>query len=145
MVIHANSTKKRLFGRRDGNAMIETSLCFMVMMTVFLAIMEFGWGFFNFNFVSYAAQEGARYASVRGSLCVSPCVPAYGTDNVQTEIRRQAVAMNTNQIAVTTTWTPDNTPGNTVTVNVSYPVPPLLNWLMGSNTITASSTMRIAQ
>jgi hypothetical protein len=60
-------------------------------------------------------------------------------------VRNQAVVIDASQITVNTIWTPNNTPGNTVTVNVSYPIPPLLGWLMGSNTITASSTMRIAQ
>ena len=63
------STTRRLFGPRDGNAIIETSLCFMIFMTIFLAIMEFGWGIFNYNFLSYAAREGTRYASTRGSQC----------------------------------------------------------------------------
>jgi Flp pilus assembly protein TadG len=137
-------TKRRLFGARKGNAIIETALCFLLFTTIFLGIMEFGWGIFNYNFVSYAAREGARYASTRGSQCQSPCSQA--TSNVVRDvIRGQSVAMDTSQISVTTVYDPDNKPGNTVTVNVSYPIPPLLGWLMGNITVTASSKMRIAQ
>jgi Flp pilus assembly protein TadG len=116
----------------------------MLFMTFFLAIMEFGWAVFNYNFVSYAAREGARYASTRGSQCQSPCTQAT-TNIVQAFIRNEAVAMDTSLVAVTTTYAPNNTPGNQVTVNVSYPIPALLGWLTGGATITASSTMRIAQ
>jgi Flp pilus assembly protein TadG len=139
-------TKKRPFGPRDGNAMLETSLCFMLFMTIFLAIMEFGWAVYNYNFVSYAAREGVRYAATRGSQCQSPCTQATA-DIIQTLIRNQAVVMDASQIAVDTTYPDGNkkTPGNRVTVNVSYPVPPLLGWLVGGLTTTASSTMRIAQ
>jgi Flp pilus assembly protein TadG len=136
--------KRRLFGARDGNAMIETALCFMLFTTIAFGIMEFGWGIFNYNFVSYGAREGARYASTRGSQCQSPCAQATETV-VRDYIRSQAVAMDTSQISVTTTYDPNNTPGNTVTVNVSYPIPTLLGWLMGNMTVTASSKMRIAQ
>ena len=137
-------TKKRLFGPRGGNAIIETSLCFLLFMTIFLAIMEFGWAVFNYNFISYAAREGSRYAATRGSLCLSPCTQATATI-VENVIRAQAVAMDVSQLTVNTTYIPDNTPGNQVTVIVSYPVPALIGWLAGGMTITASSTMRIAQ
>ena len=135
---------KRFFGSRKGNAMIEGALSLTLFMTIFIAIMEFGWGIYNHNFISYAAREGARYASTRGGQCQGGCTQAT-TDLVQTLVRNQAVVMDASQIAVNTVWPNGKTPGNTVTVNVSYPVPPLLGWLMGNNTITATSTMRIAQ
>jgi len=116
----------------------------MIFMTIFLAIMEFGWGIFNYNFLSYAAREGTRYASTRGSQCGGSCTKAT-TDIVRDVIRNQSVGMDPSLVTVNTTWTPDYTPGNSVTVDVSYPIPPLLGWLMGNNTINSTSTMRIAQ
>ena len=141
MIQPPSPRRKRWFGRRDGNAMIETSLCLMIFITIFLGIIEFGWGMFNYDFVSYAAREGARWAATRGSLSPTPAT----AESVQTMVRNQASAMDSSQVAVTTTWNTDNTPGNTVTVNVSYPIPPLLGWLMGGMTVTANSTMTIAQ
>ena len=135
---------RRPFGSRAGNAMIETAFCFLLFMTIFIAIMEFGMGVFTYNFVSYAAREGTRYASTRGSQCTSPCTPATAT-TVQTMIRNQAVALDPSQVAVTTTWNPSNIPGNTVTVNVSYPIKPLLGFLLGNITVGATSTLMIAQ
>ena len=137
---------RRRFGSRAGQAMIESALCLLLFMTIFLAIMEFGMGIFAYNFVSYAAREGSRYASTRGSQCTSPCTPAT-SDTVQTMIRNQVVALDPSQVSVNTTWNPSNSniPGNTVTVNVSYPIKPLLGFVLGNITVGASSTMTIAQ
>jgi Flp pilus assembly protein TadG len=136
--------RKLSFGARKGNTMIEASFCLILFMTIFMAIMEFGWGMYNFNFVSYAAREGARYASTRGSQCQGGCTQAT-EEMIRSLVRGQAVVIDASQIAVTMAMTPNSTPGNMVTVNVSYPIPVLLGWLMGSNTITATSSMRIAQ
>jgi Flp pilus assembly protein TadG len=135
---------RRRFGSRAGNAMIETAFCFLLFMTIFLAIMEFGMGVFTYNFVSYAAREGSRYASTRGSQCASPCTRAT-PDTVQTMIRNQVVALDPSQVAVATTWNASNIPGNTVTVNVSYPIKPLFGLMLGNITVGATSTMMIAQ
>ena len=135
---------RRPFGSRAGQAMLETGLCFLFFMTVFIAIMEFGMGIFTYNFVSYAAREGSRYASTRGSQCVSPCTTATA-DTIQTMIRQQVVALDSSQVAVSTTWNSSNIPGNTVTVNVSYPIKPLIGFVLGNITVGASSTMTIAQ
>jgi Flp pilus assembly protein TadG len=137
-------TGRRRFGRRNGNAMIETSLCFLLFMTIFLGIMEFGMGIFDYNFVSYAAREGARYAATHGSLSTPAATPADVADRIQAIIRKQAVGMDASQVTVATSWIPNNTPGNQVTVHVSYPITPLLGWLLGNMTVNAISTMRIA-
>src|SRR6266566_3972600 len=119
---------RRPFGSRAGQAMLETALCFVLFITIFIAIMEFGMGIFTYNFVSYAAREGSRYASTRGSQCTSPCTAAT-SDTVQTMIRKQVVALDPSQVSVNTTWnSSSNVPGNTVTVNVSYPIKPLLGF-----------------
>ena len=124
-----------------GNVILESGLCFGVMLTIFIAIMEFGMGIFTYNFVSYAAREGARYAATRGAQSSSPAT----TTSIQTMLRNQAVALDPSKLSVNTTWNPNNTPGNTVTVQVSYPITPLVGFVMGNITVAAASTMPIAQ
>ena len=135
---------RRTFGSRAGNTVIEGALCLLVFMAIFIAIMEFGMGVFTYNFVSYAAREGSRYASTRGSLCTSPCTPATKA-SVKTMIRNQVVALDPNQLEVTTDWNASNIPGNRVTVNVSYPIKSLLGFALGNITVGATSTMMISQ
>ena len=132
---------RRRLRRSGGNAIVESALCFLMFMTIFIAIMEFGMGVFTYNFVSYAAREGTRYASTRGSLSGAPAT----ADTIQTMIRNQAVALNPSQLAVATTWNASNIPGNTVTVKVTYPITPLLGFVLGNITVGATSTMMIAQ
>ena len=127
--------------RSAGNAMVESGLCFILCMTIFMGIMEFSMGVFTYNFVSYAAREGARYAATRGSLSSSPAT----SNSIQTLIRNQAVALDASLVAVSTTWNPNNTPGNTVAVKVSYPITPLIGFALGNITVSATSTMAIAQ
>ena len=137
---HSPVSRRRL-RRSGGNAIVESALCFLLFLTIFIAIMEFGMGIFTYNFVSYAAREGSRYAATRGSLSGAPAT----SETIQTMIRNQAVAIDPNQLAVTTTWNPNKVPGNTVTVNVSYPITPLLGFVLGNITVGATSTMTIAQ
>jgi len=112
-------------------------------LTIFIGIMEFGMGVYYYNFVSYGAREGARYASTRGSL--SGISKTDTESQIVTLIRNQAVGFaDASQVSVTTTW-PDNTPGNTVTVAVSYRITPLLGFVLGNITVSANSTMPIAQ
>lgn len=132
---------RRRLRRSAGNAIVESGLCFLLCMTIFMGIMEFSMGIFTYNFVSYAAREGARYAASRGSLSSSPAT----SDSIQTLIRNQAVALDTSLVSVSTTWNPNNTPGNTVAVKVSYPITPLIGFALGNITVSATSTMPIAQ
>jgi len=132
---------RRRLRHSGGNAIVESGLSFLVCMLIFIAIMEFGMAIFTYNFVSYAAREGARWAATRGSLAITPATAA----SVQTMVRSEVVALDSSQLTVNTTWNPNNTPGNTVTVNVSYPITPLVGWLVGNMTVSANSTMPIAQ
>src|SRR5713226_1072376 len=122
------SVSRRRLRRSAGNAIVEFGLCFVVCMTIFMAIMEFGMGIFTYNFVSYAAREGSRYASTHGAQSLTPD-QATATLNVQTMVRNHAVALDPSKVSVTTTWNTNNTPGNTVTVNVSYPITPLVGFV----------------
>lgn len=133
--------QKGRFGRRNGNVMVESAFCFLPVMLIFFAIMDFGMGIYAYNFVSYAAREGSRFAASRGAQSTSPAT----ADSIRDKIQGQAIALDTTRVSVATTWNPNNTPGNTVTVNVSYRISPLIGLFLGNITVGASSTMPIAQ
>jgi Flp pilus assembly protein TadG len=96
--------------------MVESALVATVFLLLLVAIMEFGRLGFAYNSVSFAAHRAARFAAVRGS---SSGHPASASD-VTAEARSLIAALDTANLAVTTTWTPDNHPGSTVEVRVSY-------------------------
>jgi len=92
-------------------------------MTAFLmlmfAIMNMATAVYAYNWVSYAAREATRYASVHGSTSSSPVSPASYTNltNVVTNIANGL----TGTVSVTPTWSGNsNVPGHTVRVQVQY-------------------------
>lgn len=139
--LYGSPLSARRLRRSGGNAIVETALCLLLFLTIFIGIMEFAMGVFTYNFVSYAAREGTRYAATRGSLSGAPAT----ADSVRTRVRSQVVALDPSLLAVATTWNPNNIPGNTVTVDVRYPITPLVGFVLGNITVGATSTMTIAQ
>jgi len=125
-----------------GNALLESALVFNLFILLVLAVIEFGFAVYAFNFVPYAAREGTRYASVRGA---NSGHPAQASD-VSTYVKGEAIALNSSNLTVTTTWSPDNNPGSTVKVVVSYTYVPLLSLIVtNSIKITSTSQMVISQ
>ena len=102
--------------------MLEFGLAFLVFMSAVYAIMEFGRIVSSYNILSGAAREGVRYAVVHGSASGS----AATASDIQTVVRNWAIGLDTNSVAVTTTWDPGNGPGGKVNVKAatrSHPSP----------------------
>lgn len=118
--------------------MVELALTFMGFLMLTLGSMEFGWAIYAYNSCSYAAQSGARWASVNGSLSPSPATAASVTSYVQS----QMVALDPNLLTVNTSWSPNNSPGSTVTITVGYTVVPLVG-LAIKNSFNVSSTAQM--
>src|SRR5262249_8865413 len=103
-------------GTRRGSTLIESSIVAVVFLLLLVGIIEFGRLGLAYNEVSFAAQCAARYASVRGSSSGHPAA----AKDVQTAALAYTAALDNSQVTVTTTWSPDNNPGSTVSVKVSY-------------------------
>jgi Flp pilus assembly protein TadG len=127
-------------------------------------IMEYSRLSFANNFCAYAAQQGARYASLRGSASTSPlptnpnpcgtsCTNASSGDTTATFVQGLAVGLDTTKLTIATTWTSStgnaNAAGGTVTVKVSYAYNPLLSVVTAAMPTTlslnSSSTMTVLQ
>ena len=129
--------------RQSGSAMLEGALCFNVFLLMLFGTLEMGRMTFVHNHLSYAARDGARYASVRGN---SSGRVATSTD-VQTYLRGRTLGMDSSVLTVTTTWTPDNKPGSTVNVQASYNYDVLaLSRYFGSTfNLSSSAKMLVSQ
>ena len=53
----------------SGSSLVEYAIVFIVLMTMLLAIADFSRALYAYHFISNAARDAARYASVRGSTC----------------------------------------------------------------------------
>lgn len=64
------------FAREEGSALVEMALTSVIIIGTMIGIMEFGMAFYTYTFVSDAAREASRYASVRGATSCTDDVTA---------------------------------------------------------------------
>lgn len=111
--------------------MISFAFIAPLLFAVSIGIIDFGMALWTKSTIANSAREAARYASIRGE--------ASSFTATDEEIRSVAIAtaagigVNHSQVAVE--WSPNNTPGSTVTVRVNFtydflvggfvPLPPL--------------------
>jgi Flp pilus assembly protein TadG len=127
---------------QKGSYMVEYSFVIITFVFVLFGIVEFGRIVSAYNVLAGATREGTRFAIVHGSKG-SPVATA--TD-IETEVKRWCLLMDSSSVVVTTTW-PDNNsnaPGKRVKVQSSYTIVPFVRFVGASITLTANSQMYIS-
>jgi Flp pilus assembly protein TadG len=117
----------------QGSELIEFAVCAAVLFTLIFGIINLSIAVYSLNFVSEAAQQGTRYAMVRGSGCTGLTACPAKTSDIQSYVQSLAYpGIASKSIIVTTTYsaypagtscTPSttcNNPGNLVQVKVQY-------------------------
>ncbi|MGA2339557.1 MAG: TadE/TadG family type IV pilus assembly protein [Terracidiphilus sp.] len=109
---------RRIVQEDRGETLVEFSISAFVLFMAMLGILDFSRALYTYHFVSYAAQEGTRYAMVRGADWTPSCASAssYGCQasaaNITSYVRSLSppgvVAGN---IGVTPTWPQLNVDG----------------------------------
>jgi Flp pilus assembly protein TadG len=111
------SDRRKLFNAR-GQTYAEFALIVPCFLLLLFGIMWLGLAVYAYNYVSYGAREGSRYAAVHGTDSKQPVTTA---DAVTTFVQNKTPGLNTSNLTVSTTWTPAATPGNPGgTVQVQY-------------------------
>ena len=110
------------FGSRRGGTMVESALVLLVFGVLLAGILELGIVGFAANSVSFAAQRGARFAAVRGSTSGH----AATIEEVRTAAKAGGAPLPALNLNVDVSWLPDNQPGSSVQVTVSYAFTPAL-------------------
>jgi Flp pilus assembly protein TadG len=142
----------------EGSAIMETAMSSIILLTFMFGVIETGFAFYSYHFVSEAAREGSRYAIVRGSSAGSACSTysssacQASTSDIQTYVKNLGFpGIDPGQMTVTVTnagypagvvCSPSascNNPGNMVTVKVDYSFP-LTVPFVPAHTYTLSST-----
>jgi Flp pilus assembly protein TadG len=91
--------------------------------------------------VQYASTQAVRWASVRSEDSGNPAT----AETIETWVENQARILDPDRLTVTTTWTPSNVPGATVSVTVSYDYQPVLDFLpIDAVTFTFTSSQIIS-
>jgi Flp pilus assembly protein TadG len=118
-------------GGQQGSSLVEQALVLVILLTVMFAIIDFGRALYTYHFVSNAAREAARWASVRSQ---KSSLGAATPGNVQSTFGSSSalagMAIDSSKITFNTTWAaapsgpavcPANQPGCIVQVQVKYP------------------------
>ena len=125
-----------------GGALVEGAFVLTIMLLMIFGMIQYSYVVFGYNSIVYAARAGTRYAIVHGSSSPSPCSSA----DIQSQVISQLPGVPSSAVTVTTTWTPDNTPGSTVRVTVSANFSPMAKLVMKQGvTLSSSSQMTILQ
>ena len=126
---------RRFVNAESGQTLVEFALGALLFFTVLFGTVEFGLAVWRYNMVSNLAQEGARWALVRGST--SSILRASNSD-VQKYVQGRAPGMT---VTVTTPLGAPSAlkPGEMVSVKVQMAVAPLTQ-LIPHGTLTFSST-----
>jgi TadE-like protein len=135
----------RIAGGEGGEQLVEFAICATLFITILLGIADACRCMYAYHFVTYGAQQGARYAEVRGaswgSSCSTSAPPSFtlgfNCEAASTDVSnfvKSLGGLNQNNLTVSTTWpatTPDcssscsacttsNSQGCMVKVKVTY-------------------------
>src|SRR2546423_14369627 len=101
-----NGKNKKLWSR--GQSATEFAFIVSLFLMLTMSVISIGRVIYAYDFVSYVAREASRYAAVHGSQSKSPAAASDITNLVKADVH----GFDPSGIAVTTTWTPDNSPGS---------------------------------
>lgn len=133
--------RRVLYSDERGSEILEFALASTLLFTVIFGVIQGGHAVWRYNTLANLAQEGARYASVRGANSHS-AMKAQGTEAA---IRAYVVARAfgpTPTVTVNPTNPNTLTAGQTVTVTVTEPIAPL-GLVPFTGTMRASATQTI--
>jgi Flp pilus assembly protein TadG len=133
----------------EGTTLVEFAFSASVFLALLVIIMQFGALIWRYNMLADLAQEGARYAIVRGSSNTSSCASfsSTGCKASSTNVKDYVVSRSNGMITATnvTADTPSGlNPGATVSVQVSKSYVIGVPYITGGNgtfALTATSKM----
>ena len=138
MTLHGS---RRVRGRAlndSGSVAVEYALCLPYLLAFIYGIVEVSHFAYLQTTVANAAHDAVRYAVVHSTVSAQPAVAGDVTTFVNNELSSLGLLTSgSGGTAVTVTYSPDNSPGSTVKVQISYPFTP---FMPGFDAIPGSST-----
>ena len=105
-----------LAANQRGAALIEFVLTFPILVFATLMVFDVGRSFFTILTLNGAAADAARYASVHGSLSLSPAT----NQRIIDVALDRAFGVGPGVLDVVVTWDPSPMPGAEVEVEITY-------------------------
>jgi len=131
----------KLLKNDSGTAFIEFAILASIFLFLSFAIIDFGRMMWLNNTVEHVAAEGARYAAVRGSDNSRPV----DADQVTSYVEDRATGVPAADMDINVTWSPNNNPGGSVTVLVTYNYEYIIGEILGFDPVDLQgrSTMTV--
>jgi Flp pilus assembly protein TadG len=102
---------KTVLWEDGGGSLVEFAFVLLGLLMAMFCVVDFSLSMYAYHFVSYAAQEGTRYAMVRGADWPSSCASAGSYDcrassaNITSFVQGlTAPGLNASNITVTPSW-----------------------------------------
>ncbi len=121
----------QLLKDESGAAFVEFGILASIFLTLSFAVIDFGRMMWLNNTVEHVAAEGARYAAVRGSNKASPV----DASQVTTYVQDRATGVPAADMDISVTWSPNTTPGGSVTVVVTYDYEYIIGDMLGFDSV----------
>ena len=128
--------QQRIVRGERGQALVEFAFASIIFLMTVFGTLQFALMVWRYNMISNLAQEGARWASVRGSTSTIVNATSSG---VQTFIDSRSTGIT---VTATTTPSPVGTQGSIVTVQVQTTFAPLTG-IVPMSPLTLSSTAQM--
>lgn len=131
----------RRAGWSSGQTLAEFPMAAVTAVIFIMGIVAAGVAVYSYTFVCQAARDAVRYASVNGASSAQPV----DAGDVKDYVVSEAKGLDTNQLSVSTTWSPDNKPGSVVSVSMTYKFEPFYPMTGAALPLTSSSQMVISR
>jgi Flp pilus assembly protein TadG len=101
---------------------VESALVYPVVLLLVIGLIVGGAGVFRYQEVAHLARQGARWASVHGTQYAQHTGHAAATasDVYNNAVAPGGITLSASDLSSSVSWSPDNSPGSTVTVTVTY-------------------------
>jgi len=140
VIMHAVKLLCDLTRNRGGAAAVECGLVITMFLMVTLGVIEIGRYAMMQQALIESVHAGGRYAVVHGSKSTAPATAA----SLESLVQNSSSALTPSQVSVTVTFSPNNSPGSTVSIVATYPWTPIVPLLkLSSATLKATSITTI--
>ena len=119
-----------------GGEIVEGATTFLVFFVIVFALIDFSRMVWTYHQIAFAAREATRYAIVRGSSSGNQAT----VNQIQSIVTNRVFCVSSNKLTTTVTFNPNQSPGSTVKVAVSYSFYPIAPFLPGGAIQLASTS-----
>ncbi len=121
----------RFLHDRRGVAAVEFAFVAPILLSLTIGTIDVGRLVWSWSSLDHLAREATRYASVRGAESLTPMTTA----QLETYVSNRLIGMDPNDVTITVSWTPNNSPGSTVKVQLDLQFDFFLGGLIGMDSI----------